>query len=218
MKKNICAVLLCTALLTSVFTACSTDQTSSDKTETATTAAATTAADTTTAANSNTTTSSSPAETTTAFPEEDTTTPIIDGVFNNGQFSMQVPQGWISDESTGIPMFVSSEAPVNGIQKNFNVTVTKEVSDPLTTTKEQYQNSLDSIYGTGVDIKKFDVSEINGNQVLCIEFSLTINEVTALVTQYAYNQNGKSLTYTYTSGNTTQPAECEEIFRSIQLV
>lgn len=214
MKKNICAVLVCTALLTSVFTACSGTPSLNETKPTSTTAVTTAASETTTAATAAATTT---ADTTTGFPEDDTTTPIVSGVFDNGQFSMQVPEGWKSDESTGIPLFYSPEAPVNGIETYFNVTVTRTVSDPLKVTQDQWQNSLENIYGTGVTIKRFEVAQINGNQVLCIEFSLTVNELTALVSQYTYNQNGKSLTYTYTSGNSTQPAQCEEIFRTIKL-
>lgn len=214
MKKNICAILVCTALLTSVFTACSGTPSFNETQPTTTSAITTATSETTTAASDETTTA---AQTTTGFPEDDTTTPIVSGVFNNGQFSMQVPENWTSDESTGIPQFYSPEAPVNGIETYFNVTVTRAISDPLKVTQDQWQNSLENIYGTGVTIKRFEVAQINGNQVLCIEFSLTVNELTALVSQYTYNQDGKSLTYTYTSGNTTQPAQCEEIFRTIKL-
>lgn len=140
------------------------------------------------------------------------------GVYNNGQVTVKLPDGWTYDESMGEPMFFSSAEPINGIQTNLNVVVSNEQPELMELTEDEYRESIEMIWGTGVTINAFEQKEIAGHNVLYTEYSISFNEITQLITQIIYNEDGKNLAYTYISGNTEQPAECLEIFESISLL
>lgn len=140
------------------------------------------------------------------------------GVYNNGQVTLTLPDGWTYDESMGTPMFLSPAEPVNGIQTNFNVMIEKEADGLMDTTEEEYRESMEAMFGTGVNIKTFEKKELAGRNVIYAEYSITFNEITQFITQIIYNENGNNVTYTYISGSPEQPSECIEIFNSLKLL
>lgn len=100
MKKRISAILICTALLASVFVGCG-DGNDSCAEITTTAAPTTTQTETTTEAPTTTTTQ---AETTTASA-------LQDGVYTTSLYSVAVPEGWQCDGNDAMVMMLPSGDP-----------------------------------------------------------------------------------------------------------
>lgn len=212
-KRKILGALLCAAIAAAMLSGCG-DFSGSQPTST--TSSPTTVSQTTAAQEEETTMPETTTQTEPTSPA--VTESFAQGVYNNGQFTITLPDGWTYDESTGIPLFFSPDEAVNGIKTNLNIVVTKEIEGMMDISEDEYKQSMELMYGTGVELKDFAKKDIGGHHTVYAEYSLTLNETTQLITQVIFNENGKCLTYTYTSGNDKQPAECLEIFKSIQLL
>lgn len=218
MKRKIIGLILCISLSAAVFAGCGfisspdSETVPADVTETTQGEESTDESSAETEAQEQTTEPAAEAET--SAPKDE----FSNGVYDNGQITLTLPDGWSYDESMGTPMFISSGEPVNGIQTNLNVVVINENEGLFDTSEEDFRSIMEETFGTGIKIKAFEKKEIGGKATLYSEYSITFNEITQNLTQISYNEDGKNVTYTYVSGSDETPAECIEIFKTLKLL
>ncbi len=158
MKKQIFAILMCTALLASAFTGCG--NSSTGETTTTTTAATTTAAETTTQA---------------ATTEAETTTEsnVKDGVYSTKSYSISVPEGWTCDGNDSMVMMLPSE-DMSKADASINIVSISGGAEIYDLKYDDFKASMDKSLGTEIEKKSFGIQNFGENKVLFSEFSAEV--------------------------------------------
>ncbi len=158
MKKQIFAILMCTALLASAFTGCG--NSSTGETTTTTTAATTTAAETTTQA---------------ATTEAETTTEsnVKDGVYSTKSYSISVPEGWTCDGNDSMVMMLPSE-DMSKADASINIVSISGGAEIYDLKYDDFKASMDKSLGTEIEKKSFGIQNFGENKALFSEFSAEV--------------------------------------------
>ncbi len=152
MKKQIFAILMCTALLASAFTGCG--NSSTGETTTTTTAATTTAAETTTQA---------------ATTESN----VKDGVYSTKSYSISVPEGWTCDGNDSMVMMLPSE-DMSKADASINIVSISGGAEIYDLKYDDFKASMDKSLGTEIEKKSFGIQNFGENKALFSEFSAEV--------------------------------------------